>query len=114
MYSDPTEKITVLKLLKSTVNIGPNTRLSEQSTSLFIVFGTAQPQRTQAVHADPYLSITYFLMAVASFSRMMSPVTTKMAEVWFEEHSNEFEVLTWLPCSREFNPIEHLWDVLKN
>ena len=31
---------------------------------------------------------------------------------WFEEHNNEFEVLTWPPNSPDLNPVELLWDVL--
>ena len=36
----------------------------------------------------------------------------KMVQEWFEEHNNGFEMLTWPPNSPDFNPVEHLWDVL--
>ncbi|KAK3512777.1 hypothetical protein QTP70_025307 [Hemibagrus guttatus] len=36
----------------------------------------------------------------------------KMVQEWFDEHNNEFEVLTWSPNSPDLYPIEHLWDML--
>ena len=46
----------------------------------------------------------YSLMAVASFSRIV--------QGWFEEHNEEFKVLTRPPNSPDLNPSEHLWDEL--
>ncbi|KAK3519389.1 hypothetical protein QTP70_026949 [Hemibagrus guttatus] len=36
----------------------------------------------------------------------------KMVQEWFDEHNNQFEVLTWPPNSPDLNPIQHLLDVL--
>jgi len=32
---------------------------------------------------------------------------------WFLEHDNEFTLLKWAPQLPDFNPIEHLWDVVE-
>ena len=43
-------------------------------------------------------------MAVASFSRVNASChKAKMVQEWFEEHNNEFEVLTWPPNSPDLN-----------
>ncbi|KAK3523387.1 hypothetical protein QTP86_029885, partial [Hemibagrus guttatus] len=36
----------------------------------------------------------------------------KMVQKWFDEHNNQFEVLTPPPKSPDLSPIEHLWDEL--
>ncbi|KAF7642467.1 hypothetical protein LDENG_00257450, partial [Lucifuga dentata] len=36
-----------------------------------------------------------------------------IVQEWFEEHDKELQVLTWPPNSPDFNPIQHLWDVLE-
>ncbi|KAK3520557.1 hypothetical protein QTP70_026490 [Hemibagrus guttatus] len=36
----------------------------------------------------------------------------KMMQEWFDDHNNEFEVMTWTPNSPDLSPIQHLWDVL--
>ncbi len=32
---------------------------------------------------------------------------------WLLEHDNEFTLLKWPPQSPDFNPIEHIWDVVE-
>ncbi|KAK3561798.1 hypothetical protein QTP86_014378, partial [Hemibagrus guttatus] len=36
----------------------------------------------------------------------------KMAQELFDDHNNEFEVLTWPPNSLDLNPVGNQWDVL--
>ncbi|GBL97929.1 hypothetical protein AVEN_127029-1 [Araneus ventricosus] len=33
--------------------------------------------------------------------------------VWFEEHTDEFHLLSWPPNSPDLNPMEHIWDVIE-
>ncbi|KAK3555385.1 hypothetical protein QTP86_015670, partial [Hemibagrus guttatus] len=37
---------------------------------------------------------------------------SKMVQEWFDDHNNQFEVLTWPPNSPDLNPVQHVWDVL--
>ncbi|GBL70880.1 hypothetical protein AVEN_73726-1 [Araneus ventricosus] len=32
---------------------------------------------------------------------------------WFEEHTDEFHLKSWLPNSPDLNPMEHIWDVME-
>ncbi|GBN47443.1 hypothetical protein AVEN_28664-1 [Araneus ventricosus] len=32
---------------------------------------------------------------------------------WFEEHTDEFHLMSWPPNSPDLNPMEHIWDVLE-
>lgn len=52
----------------------------------------------------------YSRMAAASFSRIIHPPTLQQ---WFQEHNNDFDVLTWPSNSQDFNPIKGLWDMLQ-
>ncbi|KAK3539129.1 hypothetical protein QTP86_026698, partial [Hemibagrus guttatus] len=36
----------------------------------------------------------------------------EMLQEWFDDHNNQFEVLTPPPNSPDLNPVQHLWDVL--
>ncbi|GBN87022.1 hypothetical protein AVEN_50406-1 [Araneus ventricosus] len=31
---------------------------------------------------------------------------------WFEEHTNEFQLMSWPPNSPDLDPMEHIWDVM--
>ncbi|GBM42441.1 hypothetical protein AVEN_139878-1 [Araneus ventricosus] len=32
---------------------------------------------------------------------------------WFEEHTDEFHLMSWPPNSPDLNPVEHIWDVIE-
>ncbi|GBM79138.1 hypothetical protein AVEN_256253-1 [Araneus ventricosus] len=32
---------------------------------------------------------------------------------WFEEHIDEFHLMSWPPNSPDFNPMENIWDVME-
>ncbi|GBN62255.1 hypothetical protein AVEN_3794-1 [Araneus ventricosus] len=32
---------------------------------------------------------------------------------WFEEHTDEFYLMSWPPNSLDLNPMEHIWDAME-
>ncbi|GBN36301.1 hypothetical protein AVEN_8075-1 [Araneus ventricosus] len=38
---------------------------------------------------------------------------SRIALEWFEEHTDEFHLMSWPPNSPDLNPMEHIWDVME-
>lgn len=55
---------------------------------------------------------TFSLKSVNYVSGIMCSASKENGSGMFEEHSDEFEVLTRPPNPPELNLIQHLWDVL--
>ncbi|KAK3539724.1 hypothetical protein QTP70_012747 [Hemibagrus guttatus] len=81
-----------------------------------------------AIHVDVTLTRTTYLSIVTDHVHLFMEAVfpdgcglfqqdnapchkAKMLQEWFDEHNNQFEVLTWAPNSPDLNPIQHLWDV---
>ncbi|KAK3568332.1 hypothetical protein QTP86_004231 [Hemibagrus guttatus] len=65
-----------------------------------------------ADHVHPFME-TLFPDGCVLFQQDNAPChKAEMVQEWFDEHNNQFEVLTLPPNSPDLNPIQHLWDVL--
>ncbi|KAK3560711.1 hypothetical protein QTP86_014737, partial [Hemibagrus guttatus] len=65
-----------------------------------------------ADHVHPFME-TLFPDGCVLFQQDNAPChKAEMVQEWFDEHNNQFEVLTPPPNSPDLNPIQHLWDVL--
>ncbi|GBM76409.1 Transposable element Tc1 transposase [Araneus ventricosus] len=38
---------------------------------------------------------------------------TRIVLEWFEEHTDEFHLMSWPPNSPDLNPMEHIWDAME-
>ncbi|KAK3560338.1 hypothetical protein QTP86_006422 [Hemibagrus guttatus] len=65
-----------------------------------------------ADHVHPFME-TLFPDGCVLFQQDNAPChKAEMVQEWFDDHNNQFEVLTPPPNSPDLNPIQHLWDVL--
>ncbi|KAK3534421.1 hypothetical protein QTP86_015225, partial [Hemibagrus guttatus] len=65
-------------------------------------------------HVHPFME-TLFPDGCGLFQQDNAPChKAEMVQEWFDDHNNQFEVLTPPPNSPDLNPIQHLWDVLEN
>ncbi|KAK3572207.1 hypothetical protein QTP86_026064 [Hemibagrus guttatus] len=65
-----------------------------------------------ADHVHPFME-TLFPDGCGLFQQDNAPChKAEMVQEWFDDHNNQFEVLTPPPHSPDLNPIQHLWYVL--
>ncbi|GBM02822.1 hypothetical protein AVEN_52005-1 [Araneus ventricosus] len=46
-------------------------------------------------------------------SSRTTPMSQGKVLEWFEEHTDEFHLMSWPPNSPDLNPMEHIWDVME-
>lgn len=65
---------------------------------------------TVANHVHPFMK-TVFPDGCGLFQQVKASChKAEVVQEWFEEHNNEFEVLTWSPYSSDIDPINNLWN----
>lgn len=65
---------------------------------------------TVANHVHPFMK-TVFPDGCGLFQQIKASChKAEVVQEWFEEHNNEFEVLTWSPYSSDIDPINNLWN----
>ncbi len=66
-----------------------------------------------AGHVHPFMT-TVYPSSDGYFQQDNAPCNkAQIISDWFLEHDNEFTLLKWPPQRPDFNPIEHLWDVVE-
>ncbi|GBM79126.1 hypothetical protein AVEN_256242-1 [Araneus ventricosus] len=59
----------------------------------------------------PYMA---FVFPNGIFQQDNSPChKARIVLEWFEEHIDEFHLISWPPNSPDFNPMENIWDVME-
>ncbi|GBM99997.1 Transposable element Tc1 transposase [Araneus ventricosus] len=61
----------------------------------------------------PYMAFV-FPTGNGIFQRNNAPChNAQIVLEWFEEHTDEFHLMSWPPNSPVLNPMEHIWDVME-
>ncbi|GBN04634.1 hypothetical protein AVEN_1404-1 [Araneus ventricosus] len=61
----------------------------------------------------PYMAFV-FLTRYGIFQQDNAPChKARIVLEWFEEHTDEFHLMSWPPNSPDLNSMEHIWDVME-
>ncbi|GBN46112.1 hypothetical protein AVEN_160555-1 [Araneus ventricosus] len=68
------------------------------------------------INADqlhPYMA-SVFPTGNGIFQQDISPChKARIVLEWFEEHTDEYHLMSWSPNSLDLNPMKHIWDVME-
>ncbi|GBN63036.1 Transposable element Tc1 transposase [Araneus ventricosus] len=83
---------------------------------VFVVEQTMNAAKYLNIIADqlhPYMAFV-FPLGNGIFQQDNAPCQkARIVLEWFEEHTDEFYLMSWPPNSPDLNPTEHIWDVME-